>query len=107
MSAMVGNVTRDRYDELVRMGWDWVATMSSAQWRLGDAAMEIEPMRSYGGANPSGKVDLFSVVGVRTFLPSRVRAVGGLGEPEDLPEPSKGVGSSSPACSARMARANS
>ncbi|MEU6540141.1 DUF6192 family protein [Streptomyces sp. NPDC047000] len=35
--------------------------MSSAQWRLGDAAVEIEPMRSYGGANPFGKDDLFTV----------------------------------------------
>ncbi|MFG2369652.1 hypothetical protein ACGFY3_50265 [Streptomyces mirabilis] len=61
MSAMVGSVTRDRYDELVKLGRDWVATMSSAQWRLGDAAVEIEPMRSYGGANPSGKDDLFTV----------------------------------------------
>lgn len=51
MSGNVGSVTRDRYDELVKLGRDWVAKMSSAQWRLGDAAMEIEPMRSYGGAN--------------------------------------------------------
>lgn len=61
MSAIVGSVTRDRYDELVKLGRDWVATMSSAQWRLGDAAVEIEPMRAYGGANASGKGDLFTV----------------------------------------------
>ncbi len=61
MSGNVGSVTRDRYDELVKLGRDWVATMSSAQWRLGDAALEIEPMRSYGGANPSGKDDLSTV----------------------------------------------
>ncbi|MER5794735.1 hypothetical protein [Streptomyces sp. NPDC001980] len=61
MSTMVGSVTRDRYDELVKLGRDWVATMSGVQWRLGDAAMEIEPMRSYGGAHPSGKGDLFTV----------------------------------------------
>lgn len=30
--------------------------MSAAQWRIGDAAGEIEPMRSYGGAK-----DLFTV----------------------------------------------
>lgn len=58
---MIGSVTRERYDELVKLGRDWVATMSGAQWRIGDAAMEIEPMRSYGGANPSGKDDLFTV----------------------------------------------
>ncbi|MGR3875646.1 hypothetical protein ACUXZZ_44710 [Streptomyces graminifolii] len=61
MPAMIGSVTRDRYDELVKQGRDWVATLSGAQWRLGDAALEIEPMRPYGGANPSGKDDLFTV----------------------------------------------
>nr|WP_253267634.1 hypothetical protein [Streptomyces asoensis] len=49
MPAMIGSVTRERYDELVKLGRDWVATLSGAQWRLGDAAVEIEPMRSYGG----------------------------------------------------------
>ncbi|NGO68076.1 DUF6192 family protein [Streptomyces boncukensis] len=58
---MVGKVTRERYDELVKLGRDWVETMSRAQWRLGDAALEIEPLRSYGGVNPSGKDDLFTV----------------------------------------------
>ncbi|WP_030683560.1 DUF6192 family protein [Streptomyces cellulosae] len=61
MPAMIGSVTRERYYELVKLGRDWVAAMSSVQWRLGDAAVEIEPMRSYGGANPSGKDDLFTV----------------------------------------------
>ncbi|MFF0043335.1 DUF6192 family protein [Streptomyces mirabilis] len=54
-------MTRERYDELVKLGRDWVATMSGVQWRLGDAALEIEPMCSYGGANPSGKDELFTV----------------------------------------------
>lgn len=58
---MVGSVSRERYDELVKLGRDWVATMSAAQWQVGDAAGEIEPMRSYGGANPFGKDDLFTV----------------------------------------------
>lgn len=40
----------------MKLGRDWVATMSAAQWRIGDAAGEIEPMRSYGGAK-----DLFTV----------------------------------------------
>lgn len=35
--------------------------MSSVQWQLGDAAPEIEPMRSYGGTNPSGSKELFTV----------------------------------------------
>lgn len=61
MTGMVGSVTRQRYDELVKLGRDWVETMSSVQWQLGDAAMEIEPMRSYGGTNPSGSEELFTV----------------------------------------------
>ena len=32
---MIGSVTRERYDELVRLGRDWVTAMSSVQWRLG------------------------------------------------------------------------
>ncbi|WP_406411027.1 transposase [Streptomyces sp. NBC_01614] len=51
MPEMVGSVTRERCDELVKLGRDWVATMSGAQWRLGDAALEIEPMCPYGGTN--------------------------------------------------------
>jgi hypothetical protein len=31
MSGNVGSVTRDRYDELVKLGRDWVETMSSVQ----------------------------------------------------------------------------
>ncbi|XER99876.1 hypothetical protein HEP87_57030 [Streptomyces sp. S1D4-11] len=53
MTGMVGSVTRQCYDELVKLGRDWVETMSSVQWQLKDAAMEIEPMRAYGGTNPS------------------------------------------------------
>lgn len=60
MPEMIGSVTREHYDELVQLGRDWVATMSGVQWRIGDAALEIEPMRSYGGAHPSGKDDLFT-----------------------------------------------
>jgi hypothetical protein len=61
MTGMVGSVTRQRYDELVKLGRDWVETMSSVQWQLGDAGLEIEPMRSYGGTNPSGSEELFTV----------------------------------------------
>ncbi|MFJ8487130.1 hypothetical protein ACIRBZ_01895 [Streptomyces sp. NPDC094038] len=61
MTGMVGSVTRQCYDELVKLGRDWVETMSSVRWQLGDAAMEIEPMRSYGGTNPSGSEELFTV----------------------------------------------
>ncbi|MFF3398174.1 hypothetical protein ACFYW6_06635 [Streptomyces sp. NPDC002659] len=58
---MVGNVTWERYGELVASGGGWVETMRHCQFRLGDAAMEIELMRRHGGAQPSGQDDLFSV----------------------------------------------
>ncbi|MFH9426628.1 DUF6192 family protein [Streptomyces sp. NPDC017529] len=54
-------MSQERYDELVKLGRDWVATMSAVQWQIGDAGLEIEPMRSYGGANPSGTEGLFTV----------------------------------------------
>lgn len=76
MSTMVDRVTRDRPDELTKLGRDWVATMGSAQWCLGDAAVGIEPMHRFGGANPSGKDDLFSVsVGPRSSRPGLRRWV--------------------------------
>ncbi|MET9126482.1 hypothetical protein [Streptomyces sp. NPDC004528] len=28
--------------------------MSGIRWQLGGARLEVDPMRSYGGANPSG-----------------------------------------------------
>ncbi|MFE5036965.1 hypothetical protein [Streptomyces sp. NPDC056683] len=72
MTGMVGSVTRQRYDELVRLGRDWVETMSGVQWQLGDAGLEIEPMRSYGGANPSGSEELFTVSeAIRMFAEDR------------------------------------
>ncbi|MGW7241575.1 hypothetical protein [Streptomyces sp. NPDC054804] len=61
MAGMVGGVTRQRYDELVKLGRDWAETMSSIQWQLGDAAMEVEPVRACGGTNPSGSEELFTV----------------------------------------------
>jgi hypothetical protein len=61
MTGMVGSVTRQRYDELVELGRGWVAEMSAVQWRLGDAAGEIEPMRAHGGTNPPGSEELFTV----------------------------------------------
>jgi hypothetical protein len=61
MTGMVGSVTRQRYDELVGLGRDWVETLSGVQWQLGDAGLELEPLRSCGGANPSGSEELFTV----------------------------------------------
>jgi hypothetical protein len=74
MTGMVGSVTRQRYDELVKLGRDWVETMSGVQWQLGDASLKIEPMRSYGGTNPSGSEELFTVSeAIRMFAEDVVR----------------------------------
>ncbi|MFF9085522.1 hypothetical protein ACF1BE_03680 [Streptomyces sp. NPDC014991] len=60
MSGYVGSVTRDRYDELVKLGRDWVATMSSAQGRLGDAALEIKAILRLGATFDARIPDLTS-----------------------------------------------
>lgn len=54
MSAMVGRVTRERYDELVADGLKQIALEGQTQFRLGDYALEIEPMRAHhsGQADP-------------------------------------------------------
>ncbi|WP_234332095.1 DUF6192 family protein [Streptomyces sp. NRRL F-5650] len=54
-------MTGQHYDELVKLGRHRVAQMSSVQWRLGDAAGEIDPMRAPGGVNPPGSEELFTV----------------------------------------------
>ncbi|MEU7650355.1 hypothetical protein [Streptomyces huasconensis] len=47
-------MTRERYDELVKLGRDWVATMSSAQWRIGDAGRAPGPQRGLEGGDGRG-----------------------------------------------------
>ncbi|MFF0164067.1 DUF6192 family protein [Streptomyces sp. NPDC005263] len=57
----VGNVTRQRYEQLVTQAKDLIAQIARAQFALGDMALEIEPMRSVGGSMPNGTDDLFTV----------------------------------------------
>lgn len=45
----IGNVAASRYHELVASSLRQVEVHSSAQWALGDAALEIEPLRGWGG----------------------------------------------------------
>ncbi|MGW3380528.1 DUF6192 family protein [Streptomyces albogriseolus] len=47
--AGIGNVAASRYHELVASSLRQVEVHSAAQWALGDAALEIEPMREWGG----------------------------------------------------------
>jgi hypothetical protein len=53
MSVMVGQVTAERYRELVAEGRQAVEAMGAFQWRLGDIAVEICPMQPHGGQQRS------------------------------------------------------
>lgn len=49
VSESVGNVTLERYEELVVGARDLIDQVARAQFSLGDIALEIEPMRLLGG----------------------------------------------------------
>lgn len=57
MVEMVGKVTRSRYDELVAESLDMVEEDTRCQFGLGDAALELEPLRGHGGHLPLGEGD--------------------------------------------------
>ncbi|WAL93641.1 hypothetical protein [Streptomyces sp. Je 1-369] len=61
MKDRVGNVTRERYEQLVSQAKDLIAQVARAQFSLGDMALEIQPMRPVGGSMPNGTDDLFTV----------------------------------------------
>lgn len=58
---MVGNVTRQRYEQIVTEARELVAQITKAQFALGDKALEIEPLRPRGGAHPGEGEELFTV----------------------------------------------
>ncbi|MFD7450859.1 hypothetical protein [Kitasatospora sp. NPDC059827] len=60
MSELVGAVSLKRYDELVAEGRDLVEQMGRCQFRIGDMALEIEPMRMAGGGG-QGVDEAFTV----------------------------------------------
>ncbi|MFF6895699.1 DUF6192 family protein [Streptomyces microflavus] len=57
----IGNVTRQRYEQLVTQAKELIAQIARSQFSLGDVALEIEPMRAVGGSMPNGTDDLFTV----------------------------------------------
>ncbi|MFF7048203.1 hypothetical protein ACFY94_07570 [Streptomyces griseorubiginosus] len=57
----IGNVTRQRYEQLVTRAKELIAQIARSQFSLGDMALEIEPMRAVGGSMPNGTDDLFTV----------------------------------------------
>ncbi|MFD5467986.1 DUF6192 family protein [Kitasatospora sp. NPDC127059] len=60
MSELVGAVSLRRYDELVAEGRDLVEQIGRCQFRIGDMALEIEPMRLAGGGE-HGADEAFTV----------------------------------------------
>ncbi|MEV5598964.1 DUF6192 family protein, partial [Streptomyces sp. NPDC052496] len=63
VSERIGNVTRERYEHLVAESRQNVALVARAQFAVGDAALEIEPMRPVGGSAPKATDELFTVAG--------------------------------------------
>lgn len=49
MRDKIGNVSRRRYDTLVRRARDVVETMTSCQFEIGDIALEIQPIQDHHG----------------------------------------------------------
>ncbi|MGA5448915.1 DUF6192 family protein [Streptomyces umbrinus] len=60
MATNVGQVTRQRYDEMVAADRQLVAQIGRAMFTIGDHAVEIEPMRSQDGSVPHSD-ELFGV----------------------------------------------
>lgn len=58
VSDRIGNVTRQRYEQLVTQAKELIAQIIRSQFALGDMALEIEPMRSVGGSIQSARSDI-------------------------------------------------
>lgn len=52
----IGSVSTERYRQLVDRGRQLVGVLTGCQFALGDLALEIEPMRSWGGSVPGSTV---------------------------------------------------
>ncbi|MGW7314720.1 DUF6192 family protein [Streptomyces sp. NPDC054865] len=67
MSERVGNVTRSRYEQIVADARELIEQVTRAQFALGDKALEIEPMRPFGGSAPNSS-DVFTVTDSLTMF---------------------------------------
>ncbi|MFG2961585.1 DUF6192 family protein [Streptomyces sp. NPDC048291] len=61
VSTKVGSVSRARYDELVGEDRQLVLDETKIQFKIGDDALEICPLRDWGGSQPAANEDLFGV----------------------------------------------
>ncbi|GIE90700.1 DUF6192 family protein [Actinoplanes regularis] len=67
MVATIGQVTQQRYDELVAQSRDLVREHGRIQFKLGDNALEIEPMGPHGGSQPHQMPGLGVTEALRMF----------------------------------------
>ncbi|WP_225826247.1 DUF6192 family protein [Streptomyces naphthomycinicus] len=61
MSDRVGNVTLERYEQIVNQARELIEQLTGAQFALGDLALEIEPLRPLGGSHEAPDEVLFTV----------------------------------------------
>jgi hypothetical protein len=61
MPSKVGSVSQIRYEEIVAEARQLVLQQSWCQFAIGDLALEIEPLRDRGGAQPDPGEELFTV----------------------------------------------
>lgn len=67
MVATIGQVSQQRYDELVAQSRDLVREHGRIQFKLGDNALEIEPMGPHGGSVPHDVQGLGVTAALRMF----------------------------------------
>ena len=73
VSAKGGSVTRRRYDELVAEDRQLVLEETKIQFKIGDDALEIEPLRPHGGSHPAASEE---ALGVRETLEMFAEGIG-------------------------------
>jgi hypothetical protein len=61
MPSKVGSVSQIQYEEIVAEARQLVLQQSRCQFAIGDLALEIEPLRDRGGAQPDPGEELFTV----------------------------------------------
>ncbi|MFF7601540.1 hypothetical protein [Streptomyces mirabilis] len=52
-TATIGQVTRERDEQIITGDRELVGQMQRIQFTIGDHALEIEPMQPVGGAHPA------------------------------------------------------
>ncbi|WP_306801484.1 DUF6192 family protein [Streptomyces sp. T12] len=72
-STKVGSVSRARYEEIIAEDRKLIEVDTKIQFKIGDHALEIEPMRPHGGSLPAAGEEL---LGVRETLEMYAEDIG-------------------------------